>query len=153
MADKIVILEDKDGNNIYPISRGVAANSIDTNAIQDGAVTSDKIDWATACEIVSNANGTAYKFGSGLMLCTIAKEVTTDAQYGIYQWNFPVAFTAFPVVSAPICRTSNYVVIAPSVDGGNATVANIKSNKLADGSVLTSATLPTFSAFAIGSWK
>lgn len=47
MADKIVILEDKDGNNIYPITRGLAANSVDTNAIQDGAVTSDKIDSAT----------------------------------------------------------------------------------------------------------
>lgn len=47
MADKIVILEDKDGNNIYPITRGLAANSVDTNAIQDGAVTSDKIDWTT----------------------------------------------------------------------------------------------------------
>lgn len=47
MADKIVQLIDDQNNNIYPISRGVAANSIDTNAIQDGAVTSDKIESAT----------------------------------------------------------------------------------------------------------
>lgn len=47
MADKIVILEDENGNNIYPITRGLAANSVDTNAIQDGAVTSSKIDWTT----------------------------------------------------------------------------------------------------------
>lgn len=47
MADKIVILEDNDGNNIYPITRGLAANSVDTNAIQDGAVTSSKIDSTT----------------------------------------------------------------------------------------------------------
>lgn len=47
MADKIVILEDENGNNIYPITRGLAANSVDTNAIQDGAVTSSKIDSAT----------------------------------------------------------------------------------------------------------
>ena len=47
MADKIVILEDSEGNNIYPISRGLATNSVDTNAIQNGAVTSAKIDWAT----------------------------------------------------------------------------------------------------------
>ena len=47
MADKIVILEDANGNNIYPISRGLATNSVDTNAIQNGAVTSAKIDWTT----------------------------------------------------------------------------------------------------------
>ena len=47
MEDKIVILEDLDGNNIYPISRGLATNSVDTNAIQNGAVTSAKIDWTT----------------------------------------------------------------------------------------------------------
>lgn len=47
MADKIVILEDENGNNIYPITRGLAADSVDTNAIQDGAVTSSKIDSAT----------------------------------------------------------------------------------------------------------
>lgn len=47
MVDKIVQLVDKDNNNIYPLSRGVAADSIDTNAIQDGAVTSQKIDSAT----------------------------------------------------------------------------------------------------------
>jgi len=47
MADKIVQLIDDQNDNIYPISRGLAANSVDTNAIQDGAVTSDKIDSAT----------------------------------------------------------------------------------------------------------
>ena len=47
MADKIVQLIDDQNNNIYPISRGLATNSVDTNAIQDGAVTSDKIDSAT----------------------------------------------------------------------------------------------------------
>ena len=47
MADKIVILEDAEGNNIYPISRGLATNSVDTNAIQNGAVTSAKIDSTT----------------------------------------------------------------------------------------------------------
>lgn len=51
MADKIVILEDENGNNIYPITRGLAADSVDTNAIQDGAVTSSKIDSATLKKI------------------------------------------------------------------------------------------------------
>ena len=177
MNNDIVQLTDKSGNNIYPIAGGATQDSISksmlaegvfegpelfpspneayvrTANIVDGAVTSDKIDWTTIDDVVTNANGTAFKFHNGMMVAYIAKEVTTDAQYGIYQWNFPVAFTAVPVVVAPICRTSSYVVIAPSVDGGNNTVANIKSNKLSDGAVLTNATLSTFSAFAIGKWK
>lgn len=51
MVDKIVQLVDKDNNNIYPLSRGVAADSIDTNALQDGAVTALKIDAATLKEM------------------------------------------------------------------------------------------------------
>lgn len=78
MADKIVILEDKDGNNIYPITRGLAANSVDTNAIQNGAVTSDKIDWTTLDFKTASLGATAatvtttseyeYKAVSGLAL-------------------------------------------------------------------------------------
>lgn len=41
MADKIVQL--KDGNDkLYPLCKGLAANSVSTSAIQDGAVTADK---------------------------------------------------------------------------------------------------------------
>lgn len=47
MADKIVQLVDEDNNNIYPISRGVAADSVDTAALKDNSVTSAKIDSAT----------------------------------------------------------------------------------------------------------
>lgn len=43
MADKIVTLKDKDDNNVYPLSRGLASNSVDTNAIQDGAVSKVKL--------------------------------------------------------------------------------------------------------------
>lgn len=57
MADKIVILEDSEGNNIYPISRGLATNSVDTNAIQNGAVTSAKIDSTTLYEYTGTGHG------------------------------------------------------------------------------------------------
>lgn len=153
MADKIVILEDENGNNIYPISRGLATNSVDTNAIQDGAVTSDKIDWATACEIVSNANGTAYKFGNGLMICTVAKEVTTDATYGVTRWDYPVAFIAAPVVCSNTTRTSGYKNALARVDGTNTTYTQFAWINAADNSQLKSETIPAFSAVAIGSWK
>lgn len=47
MANNIVQLTDYNGNNIYPIAGAAAQGSITTAMLRDGAVTSDKIDWAT----------------------------------------------------------------------------------------------------------
>lgn len=47
MVDKIVQLEDEDGNNIFPLCRGLGNDTVTTAAIQDGAVTSDKVDWSS----------------------------------------------------------------------------------------------------------
>lgn len=44
MADKIVQLQDENGNNIFPIARGLGNNSVTTATIQDSAVTAAKID-------------------------------------------------------------------------------------------------------------
>lgn len=43
MANNIVQLQDKAGNNIFPIAGGMAADSITTAMLQDGAVTGGKI--------------------------------------------------------------------------------------------------------------
>lgn len=45
MADKIVTLKDKNNNNLYPAAGAVFADAVSTDSIQDGAVTSDKIDF------------------------------------------------------------------------------------------------------------
>lgn len=47
MANNIVQLQDDSGNDAFPIAGGMAADSITTQMIQDGAVTSDKIDFTT----------------------------------------------------------------------------------------------------------
>lgn len=47
MANKIVQLQNKDGDNIFPVSAGLASDSVTTDMIQDGAVTSAKIDYET----------------------------------------------------------------------------------------------------------
>lgn len=47
MADKIVQLKDKDNNNLYPVAGALFSDAVDTASIQNGAVTSDKIDWTT----------------------------------------------------------------------------------------------------------
>lgn len=48
MADKVVQLEDKTGDNLYPLAGGMAANSITTAMLQDGAVTGDKLGTGVA---------------------------------------------------------------------------------------------------------
>lgn len=47
MSNNIVQLEDKDGNNVFPVAGSLAANSIETTMLKDGSVTSDKIDFTT----------------------------------------------------------------------------------------------------------
>lgn len=47
MTNKIVQLEDKAGNNLFPIAGGMAADSITTTMLQDGAVTPDKASFTT----------------------------------------------------------------------------------------------------------
>ena len=69
MADKIVILEDSEGNNIYPISRGLATNSVDTNAIQNGAVTSAKIDYAT----LDLSSSVSSSFSTSVSRCVVKR--------------------------------------------------------------------------------
>ena len=47
MANKITQLVNKNGDNLYPLAGGIMSDSVTTDMIQDGAVTSDKIDSAT----------------------------------------------------------------------------------------------------------
>jgi hypothetical protein len=47
MANIVTQLQNKDGDNLYPLAGGMAADSVTTQMIQDGAVTSDKVDWTT----------------------------------------------------------------------------------------------------------
>ena len=47
MANKIVQLINEDNDNVYPLAGGMAADSIDTQMLKDGSVTSDKIDYTT----------------------------------------------------------------------------------------------------------
>ena len=47
MANKITQLVNESGDNLYPLAGGMAADSINTQMLKDGSVTSDKIDSAT----------------------------------------------------------------------------------------------------------
>lgn len=43
MADIVTTLQNRNGDNLYPVAGGAAANSIDTGNIIDGAITGDKV--------------------------------------------------------------------------------------------------------------
>lgn len=47
MANKIVQLEDKAGNNLFPVAGSMKGDSVTTAMLQDGAVTAGKIDFTT----------------------------------------------------------------------------------------------------------
>lgn len=57
MADKIVTLQDKDGNKVFPVSGGVNTDTITTSMLQDNAVTTAKINdlSVTSDKIAGNA--------------------------------------------------------------------------------------------------
>lgn len=47
MVDKVVQLQDKDANNLYPVAGSLKQGSVTTSTINDGAVTAAKIDTST----------------------------------------------------------------------------------------------------------
>ena len=52
MANKITQLVNESGDNLYPLAGGMAADSIGTEMLKDGSVTSDKIDSTTLGSLV-----------------------------------------------------------------------------------------------------
>lgn len=114
-------------------------------------------------EIVSNENGTAYKFKNGLMIVTQKFEVSIDSftTWGsIYTKSipandipaYPVAFSEIPTVTRGIRGVSN----------GNAWISsNLESESTTKSSAfdvirptqITKAITLGFSIIAIGKWK
>ena len=64
MTNKITQLVNESGDNLYPLAGGMAADSINTQMLKDGAVTSDKIDWTTFHEVGFGTLNSTY-FSSG----------------------------------------------------------------------------------------
>lgn len=81
MANKIVQLIDDNNDNLYPVAGSLKSGSVTTSTINDGAVTSSKIDfttidWASGATI-GNYNGTPVKI----------KTVSGNISSTINNWN------------------------------------------------------------------
>lgn len=90
-----------------------ADDSVTTNKLADGAVTSEKIDWTTALEIVGTTTGDfnyGIKFADGRLICLqryswTGKSSTTQGSVFVISGvmtpkNYAVEFTGMPAVSA-----------------------------------------------------
>ena len=85
MSDIVTTLQDKDGNNIYPIAGGVNGNTITTAMLQNGAVTGAKIgsqevtasniDWSTIIDKI-------YPVGSIYMSASLSTPAAVAAALG-----------------------------------------------------------------------
>lgn len=171
MADKIVQLQNKAGDNIYPISRGIAANSVDTAALKDSSVTAAKLanSAVTLDKIASSAlpenvyvsgKGYAIKYPDGTLIqyCTfVSGEVTTDPTYGAWTWSFPVQFTSYTptVFCMPTRGDADYAMYIPRYHQGGRDYAQFIFTKTTSTGVApaTNATLNNLSVYAIGKWK
>lgn len=113
MANNIAQLKDYNDNNIFPIAGGMVADSVTTQMLQDGSVTSDKIDWATQTINLSSyaasgatvSRATAKVWGK---LCEISFNITAtlSASADTALLNLPSNLLPAQVVELPPNRVS-----------------------------------------------
>lgn len=109
MANKITQLVNESGDNLYPLAGGMAADSIGTEMLKDGSVTSDKIDWTTMSSsaitvtknstYVGNVESASVRRTGNLvefhMVFTLAADVTSTSQ---------TLFSGFPAPNIGVCQ-------------------------------------------------
>lgn len=127
MANNIAQLKDYNDNNIFPIAGGMVADSVTTQMLQDGSVTSDKIDWAT----IITASHAALIFSN----VSIASDGGTST--GVAQFDVPAdsiamvsGYISYPSNSTgfrdAIIRIGSANIVSariPAVSGGETRVA------------------------------
>lgn len=130
MANNIVQLQDDSGNDAFPIAGGMAADSITTQMIQDGAVTSQKIDWTTIdltpykTSAVSNIGARAIiTIKGGIGMITTGGTVITA--YGKIFDNIPfsIPFTQELAVNTNSTNTTVRTVIESGTNTGTSAIS------------------------------
>lgn len=126
---KIVQLQNKDGEDIYPLAGGTAADSISTNMLENGAVTSDKIDSTTLAAMGSYSTSevatpftwidgkTIYK--KTLSIGSLPNNGVRDIAHGISGLDMVIKF----VGAGKNANTNGFFPIQlTATDGGNVQV-------------------------------
>lgn len=141
MPDRIVQLTDDQDVNIYPLAGGVAANSITTNMVQNGAITSNKTDFTTYSTTNEIACGTwidgrtIYK--KTINFGTLPNATSKTVPHGIsglsmiirfegYAYRsggdgtiFPIPYAASGTAAISVTANSTNVVMGTGVDRSN----------------------------------
>lgn len=123
----------------------------------------DGTGWLADVEVVTNSNGTAWKYADGRMICmrrwagTLAAASTNYGSSGLtisqIAWTFPVAFTDVPAISVGECQISSgasWSTIASTGPSPTSTSATIRAMDI---TARAAGTAFTASATAIGRWK
>lgn len=147
---------------LYSVQK-IVSNSISDNLVTNskdmalsanqGKVLDEKIEGTPT--IISNANGTAYQFPSGLMICTksVQKNMNINSGWGnLYEGSVALGDWAVPFISNPIVSVQNANSTGAIVESGssNATSAGTwyfcRPNAVSNVSV-------DIHAIAYGRWK
>ncbi len=78
MVNKIVQLQDKEGDSIFPVAGSMAGDSITTQMLQDGAVTADKLDPALSTYSTTEKAVGTWIDGSTVYEKSLSKAIATS---------------------------------------------------------------------------
>ena len=103
MANKIVQLINEDNDNVYPLAGGMAADSIDTQMLKDGSVTSDKIDFTTYDWTGGGGAVALHAFGKIVTVTLNAAAFTNDPTIAASDAD-PFTVTTLPMAPKEVLR-------------------------------------------------
>ena len=159
---KLAYVSDEVPSGYVPVfgTQSIEDLAITTAKLDNGAVTADKLAWASIEDVITNNNGVAIKYHNGTMVCYKVYqpgEVVTGATYGDTQWNFPANFITTPCAFVMATRGNgdDYNCYVPRMHNIGVNFAQFIWNRMtADGTQsATNKALHVVSYYAIGRWK
>lgn len=103
MANKITQLVNESGDNLYPLAGGMAADSIGTEMLKDGAVTSDKIDYTTYDWTGGGGAVTLHAFGKIVTVSLNVAGFSNDPTIAASDAD-PFTVTTLPIAPSEVLR-------------------------------------------------
>ena len=129
MANQIVTLKDDNNNPTFPIAGGMAEDSITTQMLKDGSITSDKIDWTTSSIPISigpkSTTAQVIYLGDGITLVcghyTLTSYTTSDSATNVKITGLPDMSSIFScaVQAMQIGQSASYTSYPHLYSSGN----------------------------------
>lgn len=129
MATRYVTLKDSNGDTIYPqaIATNLAAGSIGTTELADGAVTSAKIDWSSVANRIIAAGETQFQAmaAGGYENITVNIPTQSDTNYVVVAMlsDLPPFWTWIRIAAPTSGKTTSSFELSCYNDGSGAASA------------------------------